>query len=82
MGEITARLDRSNMNSEICFSPNGVDWAFKVTNKGIIFNKEKFPFTTADEFAKAFVDILEMQYEVKFEKRQDLNDNKISQKFT
>lgn len=68
--EIIAKIPDSS-GSELIFCPDPHQWAFKINAKGIIFNREKYPDSMPDDFAKCFIDILEQNYNVKFEKRID-----------
>ena len=65
------------LNENICnsmiFSLGNVPWFFRISKEGIFFNKEAYPDFIADDFAKAFVDILEKSYDLKFEKREVKN---------
>ena len=63
-----------NENSELIFNTNDCAWAFKITSKGIIFNREKYPQADPYDFASCFMDILENLYEVKFEKIKNKRD--------
>jgi hypothetical protein len=56
--------------SEIIFPAGNGQWAMKITkDKGILFNREAYPNTEPDEFARAVIDILERCFSVTFEKR-------------
>jgi len=58
-------------SSQIIFSSDPGTWVMKITrNEGIQFNRESYPFSKADDFAKAVIDILEKSYCVKFEKSE------------
>lgn len=45
-------------------------WLLEITNEGIKFNREYYPNAMPDNFAQAFIDILEMNYDVHFTKRK------------
>ncbi len=55
--------------NEICFYAEKDKWIMKLTNKGIIFNREGYPDAKPDEFAQAVFEILEKEFSVKFEKK-------------
>ncbi len=54
---------------EIIFSPGKKGWVVKITTDGLIFNRECYPNSTPDDFAKTFMDILENTFTVKFYKK-------------
>lgn len=58
---------RSPVNNSIVFNVEG-DWALKITKDGISFNTERFSEVSPDGFAKMFIDILEEEFKVKFER--------------
>ena len=49
-------------------SPNG--WLISISNDGFKFNREAYPNALADDFARAFVEIMERQFVVTFKKRK------------
>jgi len=56
--------------SAIIFQPETDKWAIKVTEQGVIFNRECYPNSTPEDFVKCFIDILEKCYAIKFEKKE------------
>ncbi len=57
--------------NEIYFG-DGKDWIMKFNQEGIFFNHERFKDAPPSEFAKAFIEIMEKQYKIKFiEKEND-----------
>jgi len=58
--------------SEIFFNVDAGKWVMKLTKSGIVFNREIYPDSSPDDFAKVFIDILEKEYIVKFEKKAPL----------
>lgn len=65
--ELTATVKEPE--SEICFNADTDLWALKITRNGIFFNREIFPNSLPDDFALAFIEILEKQFTVKFERK-------------
>lgn len=53
-------------------------WVMKLTREGIFFNRDTYPNSTSDDFAKAVIEILEKQYAVTFEKKEPPHDRKTS----
>jgi len=62
-------MNEKPIESEICFSSDTHNWVMKLTKSGIFFNRERYPNSSVDDFAKAVIDILENEYTVKFEKK-------------
>ncbi len=63
--------------SSITFNADGDEsWVMKLTREGILFNRDTFPDSTPDAFAKAVVEILENQFTVKFERIEPPYDRK------
>ncbi len=58
------------MKNEIVFQPEKDTWAIKITRDGVIFNREGYPNSTPDAFAKCFIDLLEKTYSIKFYKKE------------
>ncbi len=58
------------IDSQIIFNISAHNWVMKITENGILFNRELYPDSTPDEFAQAVVEVLEKCYEVKFLKKQ------------
>jgi hypothetical protein len=48
---------------------NAKDWVFRLSEKGIEFNREAFPDHKPEDFAREFMEIIENSYNVKFEKK-------------
>lgn len=62
---------------EFKFYADSDNWFLKINrDQGIVFNREKYPNSTPDDFAKAFMDILEKEFTVKFEKKNPPYDRK------
>jgi putative NADH-flavin reductase len=55
---------------EFIFQTNKENWCIKIRKDGIQFNKKYYSDSSPDDFAKAFIEILEKNYTVKFEKRK------------
>lgn len=66
---LTVRVTEPLQNNTIIFQTNKDDWIMKLSPKGIIFNRERFPDSKPDEFSNAIIKILEKAYTVKFEKK-------------
>ncbi len=61
MGQLLFQLDKDE-NS----------WFIKMNDDGIFFNREKYPNATHNDFAIAFMQFLEIHYDVKFiEKKKE-----------
>jgi hypothetical protein len=57
-------------SNEIIFCPYPGEWVMKITlDKGILFNKDRYPDASPDEFAQAVILILETTFTVKFERK-------------
>ena len=56
--------------SAITFSIDKGIWLIKMSKDGIRFNREDYPDYLAGDFAKQFIELLEKQFTVKFEKRE------------
>jgi hypothetical protein len=56
------------MSSEIIFNADSDKerWVMKLTENGILFNRERFPDAKPDDFAQAVIGILEKEFTVKF----------------
>lgn len=61
-------LTLSNINPEpnFTFMADGI-WLIEISKTGIKFNREAFPDSTPDDFAEAFMRILENNIPMKFE---------------
>lgn len=57
-------------DSKIICNVDPGKWIIKISKDGFKFNHEEYPNAIADDFAKAFVQILEKQYVVTMEKRK------------
>lgn len=66
--------------SEIEMSNGEGTWFIRITENGIKFNRDKFPDSKPDDFAKAFMEILENNFSVKFTKK--LEDKEWKNNFT
>lgn len=56
-------------NNTISFWNDHQDWLFSISNGGIKFNRERFPKWNEEDFAKRFIEVLENQFNVRFEKK-------------
>jgi len=54
----------------VVLSSEANKWLIEITTELIKFNKENYPLYIPEALAQEFVDILENQYDVKFEKRK------------
>ena len=54
---------------EIIFGDQKGSWFMKITKEGFKFNRERFPHAEIDDFAKAFMELLEKSFDVKFTKK-------------
>jgi hypothetical protein len=63
---------KKEVKSEFVFhnGPPENTWIIKISREGISFNHEAFPNCTSDDFAKAFVEILEKNYTVSFTEKE------------
>jgi hypothetical protein len=57
-------------DSKITLSLAPGKWIIEISEDGFKFNREDYPQATANDFARAFVEILEKQFVVTMEKRQ------------
>ncbi len=50
--------------NEILFMPSldETKWVMKISEEGILFNRETYPDSTVDDFAQAVISILEESY--------------------
>jgi len=60
-----------NEKSEIIMSVDLDKWFIRISCDGIKFNHEEYPNVSLEGFAKAFCDLLEKNYKVKFIKTED-----------
>lgn len=67
--EITYQI-RKCENPEISIWVDTDKWIIKIGRDGFKFNHEEYPNALADDFAEAFVTILERNYDVTMEKRK------------
>ena len=58
------------MTDEIVFQ-FPAKWLIKIRPEGIFFNREAFPECDAEDFARAFVEALEDNYEVIFVRKNE-----------
>lgn len=66
---ITLKLDDTQIDksaSQIVFSTDAGKWFMKITASGLVFNREEYPNCEADVFSKAFMELLEKQFKIKF----------------
>jgi len=49
-------------------------WFLRINEQGIHFNREVFPNSQATDFAAAFIEILEKEFDVSFVKREKIAD--------
>ena len=68
------------MGSEIVFlAQRDLDsWVMKINDKGIHFNKKRYPDTDPTGFANAVMEILENHFEVKFSKKNVLHASTVN----
>lgn len=62
--------DLSNDKPMITFNADANVWFLKLTKDGIFFNKELYPNSQPDDFAQAFIDLLEKKFTIKFERTE------------
>lgn len=65
------KVKNPNPNYQLIFNNDKNSWVMKITQEGIIFNRESFPYVNADGFAKSVIEILESCYEVRFTEKMD-----------
>lgn len=58
-------------NSKIILSPYDGQWIIEISKNGFKFNREDYPDALPDDFAQAFVDILEKKFDVTMQKRDE-----------
>lgn len=80
--ELTLDLsDKEPINKEIIFNRDvegaAKSWVMKINSKGIFFNREAFPDSSADDFSNAVIEILENCFEVKFIKDKENLEKRI-----
>jgi len=66
----------NNGPGQIEFKPNENYWAIRIRKDGIFFNRELYNESTVDDFALAFMELLERQFDVTFIKRENVNSTK------
>ncbi len=65
------KITEKPIKSEIIFNADtDGPWIMKLTNEGIIFNRDAYPNTTPYDFAVAVIEILEKQFTIKFERKE------------
>ncbi len=75
--ELSCNIKPEDQTSQIIFCSGPNEWVMKINkDKGIVFNRESYPFSSADDFAKAVIDILEVSFAVKFERKNPPHENK------
>jgi hypothetical protein len=70
--EIQCRLSEP-IDRKFIFTNDNNQWLIEISKDGIKFNRQVWPDFGPGEFAQAFVDILETNYEVKFTSRYELS---------
>ncbi len=60
-----------NDESKIIVSVDAGKWIIEISKDGFKFNREDYPNALADDFARAFVEILEKRFVVTMEKRNE-----------
>lgn len=68
MDEITCQISKIE-KPEIIVCVDSDKWIIKIGRDGFKFNRIDYPDALPDDFAKAFVDILEKQFDVTMENR-------------
>lgn len=63
------RLSPKCVKNQICFYAIPDVWALKITEKGLVFNREYYPNSKPEDFAIAFIEILEKCFTVNFTKK-------------
>lgn len=56
--------------------PETDSWLLKITEDGFVFNREKYPQAFEDDFARAFCEVLEHHYNVKFTRKGFENEER------
>lgn len=65
-----------NVQNEIIFFGEPGKWFMKISKKGFEFNREEYPNSAVDDFARAFMELIEKEFIVTFERRKkDENDH-------
>lgn len=54
---------------EIAFNSDSENWVMKINDKGIFFNRERYPHSSHEDFAQAVIQILENEFEVEFKRK-------------
>lgn len=49
----------------------GTTWFLEMSDRGIKFNHEDFPESKPDDFARAFMELMEKEYAIKFIKKTE-----------
>jgi hypothetical protein len=52
--------------SQMTFFAYKDKWFMKMTTEGIFFNHEEYPTSQASDFARAFMELMEKNYKIKF----------------
>mgnify|MGYP001599690657 FL=1 len=71
------KLDKPIKNQIIFNADVDGSWVMKLTDKGIFFNRDRYPDSDPDDFAQAVIKILEKEFTVKFDRKHpscDKND--------
>ncbi len=71
MDELTCKIPEENQISQFEFTSGAPlnTWFLRINKNGIFFNKEIYPDSMPDDFARAFIEVLEKNYDVTFTKR-------------
>lgn len=69
--DYSERINMKENESQITFNADVGEntWIMKLTNKGIFFNRERYPNSSPDDFADAVISVLEKKFTVKFERK-------------
>ena len=60
---------------EIKFTVADNKWIIRLNEEGIFFNHEVFPELVGDAFVKAFINIMELNYAIKFVRKDEGQGN-------
>ena len=68
---LTLTEEQQKEPSEIVMMLDKDNWFMKFTTKGILFNQEAYPTGDINSFARAFIELMEREYKIKFVKKDE-----------
>jgi hypothetical protein len=68
--EEVIKIDPQDGDNKIIVNVEPGKWIIEISPDGFKFNREEYPDALVDDFARAFIQILEMNFDVTMEKRK------------